>query len=342
MPTTFRTSAFPASATCIEPLTGSESYINKRFKRVKRYILPDNSTGITFSIDPSNSSHYNALTGSNCCNLILTDYNLTDCFSVSSVAEASSVCYNPISGNYLVLGSSSDVKIHEFNFNSSSQLRETELDLSSFSDYSDVEGICSVSGTTFAVCSEYRSGGKKNGILLFDYTGSDSVSSISSFTAYDTGITTLHNKGLEGISYNANTNTFYVVTEGDDSPQEDWGVYEIILGVAPATTSTQLFSLSSITTWSSKPESISDIFYHSGLNNLFLLDHGTSGGSDTAKVWQCSLSGDYIDSIDLKKGDGNAAHQLEGICLSPDKSQLVVVGETSSDTPSDICYYSTP
>ena len=67
MSNTFRTSAFPASATCIEPLTGDAAYLSKRFKRVKRYILPDNNTGITFSIDPSNSSHYNALTGSNCC-----------------------------------------------------------------------------------------------------------------------------------------------------------------------------------------------------------------------------------------------------------------------------------
>ena len=270
----------------------------------------------------------------------LSSYFLTTSVAVPGVKEGSSVCYNPSNDSYIVLANnnSTDLAVHEFLFDSTSQLREKKLDLDALYNYSDVEGICHVTGNTFALCSEQGTGGRKNGILLFEYTSSDSVSSIDTFTVYDTDdISTKNNKGLEGITYNSKKDVYYVVTEGK-SGSEDWKVYEISLGTAPTTTSTQLFTKGTVS-WSSEPVNISDIFFNSDLNNLFLLDHGTSGGSGTSKIWQCDLNGNFITSTDLKKSDGSAYYQLEGMVFSPGQGEMVVVGETSNGTISDIGYY---
>ena len=183
----------------------------------------------------------------------LNDYVLQTSLTgipTGTVCEASSVCYNPSGCTYLVLSNPNTLppSIKEFEFGGTGLVRSSlyEPPLG----YADVEGITHVLGNQFAMCSEFRSSPlSKNAILLFDYIGNSNLGGTipdTDFAVYDVGNpyypNTPTNIGLEGISYNPQTQVFYGAVEGNDD--YEWKVLEIKLGLAPDTTTGLLFSKS--------------------------------------------------------------------------------------------------
>jgi hypothetical protein len=318
----------------------------------------------------------------------LNDYALqTALTGISSgvLQEASSVCYNTSGHTYLVLcpKPTGYPLIKEIRFGGTNLsgcygagcggIGDDGTDLVRTTSYivpvgyEDVEGITYVTGSKFALCSEYKGALSSDAILLFDYIGSTGLGStnnvvtgvISSgdFTVYEVDYPwadpKVNNIGLEGISYNPKSGVFYGAFEGDSS--NGWKVMEITLGEEPippavgSTTSVELFSRSIL----SEVDRLSDVYYDPNSNHFFLTDHGhvnatVAGPADRSRVWEVGLTGNLIDYVDLKTVGGrrNLAeggaypnyNQLEGITFSPDGGRMVVVGETAY-TGSDIGYY---
>ena len=278
----------------------------------------------------------------------LNDYVLQTSLTgipTGTLCEASSICYNPSGCNYLALSNPNSIppSIKEFEFGGTGLVRSTELELPP--GYADVEGITHVLGNQFALCSEFRTSVSKDAILLFDYIGNSNLGGTipsGDFTAYDVGnvFPDESNIGLEGISYNPQTQVFYGAIEGNDT--YDWKVLEIKLGLAPDTTTGELFRSGTVT-FSPALDSLSDVYYDPNSRHLFLTDHGRVNfpSADRSRVFECDVGGSLIDYVDLKDSQGNNYNQIEGITFSPDGGRMVIAGEAGDIVGSDLGFYTT-
>tara|TARA_R110000824_G_scaffold3379_1_gene15973 strand:+ start:4259 stop:5812 length:1554 start_codon:yes stop_codon:yes gene_type:complete len=278
----------------------------------------------------------------------LNDYVLQTSLTgipTGTLKEASSVCYNPSGCTYLVLSPdpTSAPSIKEYEFGGTGIVRSTQYSWPA--GYADVEGITHVLGNQFALCSEFKTSTSKNAILLFDYIGNSNLGGTipsSDFTVYDVGNpyypAVPSNIGLEGISYNPSADVFYGAVEGNDTYA--WKVLEIKLGVAPATTTGELFSSGTVN-FTPALQRLSDVYYDPNSRHLFLTDHGTGNypESDRSRVFECDLQGNLIDYVDLKDAKRNNYNQIEGITFSPDGGRMVIAGEAGDSVGSDLGFY---
>lgn len=197
-------------------------------------------------------------------------------------------------------------------------------------NFNDVEGICWVSGNTFACIQEYSSIGYpavSAPLSLFEIDAATTVIDFNSCRNYVVDISYVNNRGPEGITYDSNNNRFIIVREGTGSVADNAnvpGISAIGVFAVPVNggTATELFntpnklSAALLAIGNGTRLDLSDIFVDNQTQNLFLLSHEASA------VLQTDFSGNIIASRSF-----NYFNQLEAIGCTQDMQTMYLGGE---------------
>jgi len=219
-------------------------------------------------------------------------------------ADLSSVTYNEITGTlFFVINGTPTV--YEFDIGG------TLIRTINMTGFTDTEGIDWMYGTTYAVVQEQTAAPY---LVIFDMD--QSTTSISRTTVGNTtltpNITITNNLGMEGVSYNAAENSFFVAVEKQAGGGNGGRVFEVDIN-GNATELTALgtaLSAAGIT-------DLSDIFYDPISEHLFILSH------ENTDLIEATQDGTILRSINTDA----SFTQPEGATFSEDGDDLFIVGE---------------
>ena len=171
-------------------------------------------------------------------------------------------------------------------------------------DFDDTEGICLVDATSnlFAIVEE----GLNDITLVTITTNTTSIAKASGRTL-PMGLAYLGNTGVEGITYHAASNVFYVAKE--KFPMAMYRVREVGTNVVTEVLFDAVAAFSGLVT------DLSDVFYDAGSGHLLVLS------DEGRRIMECDLQGNVLASL------GVNLTQPEGLCLTEDRSQVITVGE---------------
>gem|GEM_PF-2785273 len=219
-------------------------------------------------------------------------------------ADLSSVTYNEITGTLFFVINGTPT-IYEFNING------TLIRTVNMTGFTDTEGIDWMYGTTYAVVQEQTAAPY---LIIFDMD--QSTTSINRTTVGNTtltpNITITNNLGMEGVSYNAAENSFFVAVEKQAGGGNGGRVFEVdINGNA-----TELTALGTALS-SAGITDLSDIYYDPISEHLFLLSH------ENTDLIEATQDGTILRSINTDA----SFTQPEGATFSEDGDDLFIVGE---------------
>lgn len=254
-----------------------------------------------------------------------SDYNFTvgsvlATYPSTSSSLGSSVTYSPIT-NSLYIADNAAPAIHEFDLNGGTSYRKITL-----SGFSDVEAIDWMHDTTFVIAEEGNPT-IVNELSVITIPKKEDVTIIKSganwIRTIDTNVDSVSNKGIEGVAYNPYDNYFYFVTEyGSGSTWNVWKTYN-----SGGSATTEVFSLTNVL--SGKATDISDMHFCRQTETLVMTtDEGIVAGQD-GYLLEFSLNGNLVQSGNFSDLGVSFAssNQIEGVCLSHDRSLLFVTAE---------------
>lgn len=220
----------------------------------------------------------------------------------SSQKEISSIAYNPFRETLFVNNSdNANTFFSELN-QGGGLVRVIET------NFQEIEGMCYMSGKTFAVADESE-GKLYYGDIHTSTTGivADDWSSITITPPESWG-----NTGIEGVTFDSGNNCFYVCQEGDESnpslrPPK-------VLKVDFDGTTEHMFDAQHLA------DDLSDIFYDHNTSTFYLLSDASQ------KVIQASTGGRLLYEKDLSFIPWTN-HQAEGITFSDDMNQMFLASE---------------
>lgn len=265
--------------------------------------------------------------------LLEWDRNYLDSATPESVG--SGVTYWRDRDTYLLLDNtivSGAARVLEFN--RSHSLQRTI----SLVDFTDPEDIHLISGNTFVIAQEFRSGGaSKDELVVIDIPTSGSSLNISAATRrlqIDSTFTSSHNAGIEAVAYL--NGYFYFTTETATASPSSWRMWRLqntgtgTLSVTP----TDLFNVATLV--SGKALDISGMATD-GTDLWLLSDLGPTGGP-RGRVIRCTIGGTLVADYELTSFPTTPTAvqwtQPEGIELfvDPDTGimNLLITGEKGS------------
>lgn len=236
----------------------------------------------------------------------------------TSTSLGSSVTYSPVT-NSLYIADNSVPAIYEFTLDGSRQIRKVTL-----SGFTDVEAVEWMYGTTFALAEEGNPSIVNeisvitipdNGNVTVTKNGSNWIKTIV------TNVSSVSNKGIEGLAYNPFLDIFYFITEYGVAGV--WNVWKI--NNQTGATAEQLFSLNTVL--SGVATDMSDLHFNRTTYTLFsTTDEGATGGVDPAII-EFDLNGNIINTRSLATEFSSSSSQVEGICFSFDNSMMFITSE---------------
>lgn len=225
--------------------------------------------------------------------------------SISS-QNLSAVAYSPITGTLFLLRNSGD--LYEFTI-SGTLIRTITL-----TTMGDCEGVCWMHGDTFALSRE----GDGSGTDIYIATINSSVTAIAPADCIEinTDIPTYSggNSGMEGITFDPDSNTFLVCMEKNSNNSAPGRVYRVTMagvGTEFATLKTNLSAAGAL--------DCSDIFYDRSKKEVYIV------GEEANLAFRCSLTSETV----LETLSTTNFGQAEGLCFSPDGRFFWMVGEAS-------------
>lgn len=238
----------------------------------------------------------------------------------TSTSLGSSVTYSPIT-NSLYIADNSVPAIYEFVLDGSRQVRKITL-----SGFTDVEAIEWMYGTTFALAEEGNPAiVNEISVVTIPEKGSITITKNGSkwIKTIATGVSSVSNKGIEGLAYNPFLDIFYFITEYGVAGV--WNVWKI--NNQAGATAEQLFNLN--TSLSGVATDISDLHFNRATYTLFsTTDEGATAGVDPAII-EFDLNGNIINTRSLATEFSSSSSQVEGICFSFDNSMVFITSEGS-------------
>lgn len=219
-------------------------------------------------------------------------------FDIPSVRrDASALAVHADTGHLWVI-TDDDVRLVEFT-SQGTFVREVRL-----IGFDDAEGLCHVGGNRFLIAEE-----KKMCISLVDVPpDSTKVKDVERCIELD--VKSKKNKGLEGVSYDAKSDSLFAVREGKPP-----AVYRIqpLLEESRATTSQWPLELDGL-------DDLSDTFFDASTGWLWLLSH------ESQAAVAFDSHGARMTELELKKGRHGLpedVEQAEGICRDRDGTLFI-------------------
>ncbi len=264
---------------------------------------------------------------------VFRNTNLRGSNGVAATGDmGSGVTYNPVT-NTLFVADNGTPSISEYSIDG--QFIRT-INLSGFKDIEAIDYISSDYATnpsapfsTFVIAEEYNAAGaaylNKLHVIEIAATGSVTVTNNPGVGTHVRQInlgpyltSAAPNVGIEGVTYNADHDIFYVVTE--KTANEGWKVWRV------ANNSTvdisEMFDLTTILGFLSPPATdISDICYRRSTNSIVMTSEEGAGW-----ILEFNLTGGLLDYMVAP----SAFFQLEGICFSADGNLMFLTGEANS------------
>ncbi len=233
----------------------------------------------------------------------LADYHVAASYSLpSAAAEASAITYNPDTGTFFVLGDEGDAVVEVNSVGA-------QLSVMTLTGFADTEGLTYVGAGRFVITEE-----RLQDAYRFTYAGGGTIDR-GAMPTVDLG-PTVGNIGIEGIAYEASTNTYFTVKEKTPQAVRS-GTIDFD---APGHTMTDLFvpNLGVL--------DLSDVAVLSALAEL----QGTPDAQsllifsqESARLLEVSRLGVVLSSFDFSA----FASDAEGITVGPDGT-IYIVGET--------------
>jgi uncharacterized protein YjiK len=176
-------------------------------------------------------------------------------------------------------------------------------------NFTDTEGICWMSGNTFAIAEE----NPDNRITIVTITDATTTLDRSDFTAtsFDTNAAT-DNLGVEGVAYDPVRDLLYFTTEKAQS-----GVWSIWT-MNPTTGAVAELVESISGTVGASVTDIADIYYDQYTQHLFMLSQ------ESNKVIEVTLDGYVVRELTITDFD-----QAEGLAFTPNMATMFITGEAA-------------
>lgn len=220
--------------------------------------------------------------------------------------NCSTAAYNPLI-NTLMTSDNGVPVMHEFHPDGTYRRQIT------LSGFTDVEAVCWIEGTRYAI-SEEGNPGVVNAIEEVDIpqTGAVTITKGAGnwVRTITTGITSGANLGIEGLAFDPKRQLFYCVTEKANAAV--WNVWQV---ARTGGTTTQLFSLN--TPLTGVATDISDMHFNPSEDMIYLVSH------ESLKVMKFTLGGALVEQAPLP----SFFTQLEGVSFTPDMGVMFVTGE---------------
>jgi len=221
-----------------------------------------------------------------------TEFHFDGMFEIPSVyRDASAITIHPETGH---LWAVTDDKIRLVEFTREGELiREVKL-----TGFEDTEGLCHAGGNRFLIAEEARM------CVTLIEVPADAMKVRAEGHCIQLDVKSKKNKGLEGVSYDAATDTLYAVREG--KPPAVFRIHPV-LDEGIAKTSPWSVDLNGL-------DDLSDTFFDTNTGWLWLVSHE----SQIAVAFDAS--GERVMDVVLKKGHHGLetdVEQAEGIVLDP-------------------------
>jgi hypothetical protein len=232
----------------------------------------------------------------------LSQYSLQATYPLPlpSASEASAVSYNPDTGTLFVLGDEGDALAEV-------SLQGQLLTSMTLTGFDDTEGLAYLGGGRFAITEE-----RLQNAYRFTYSAGGSVSR-ASLPVVDLG-PTVGNVGIEGIAYEASTNTFFTVKEKTPQAVRS-GTIDFDAGTASMpdlfAPNLGVLDLSDIALLSSVPELVGT----PSAQSLLIYSQ------ESQRLLEVSRTGTVLSSFDL-----TGVTDAEGVTVGPDGT-IYIVGE---------------
>jgi len=254
-------------------------------------------------------------------------------------SDSSSVTYYPTNNTIFIVESnpgtpSTIINIYEHDINIGLQRKITTT------GFLDIEGICWVSGNTFAVIEEREYTGQPNNtpstsaaLYKFDINSDTTTIAASDCMMITVSAEYFSNKGFEGISYDNINNKFYAVREGMETGSlgaftpgiSSVAVFSITMDGVATQPFDAISALSGVFQDYPTKGDLGDVYYDSAAQELYTI-------SDLASaIFKTDLSGNVLDTLYLTSyGVSGLVGQLEGITFNSDLSEMYITGEPTT------------
>lgn len=216
--------------------------------------------------------------------------------------DNSGVAYNALTDTLFFITNGTPT-IYEF------QKDGTYLRTITMSGFIDTEGIEWMYGTTYAVTEE-RS---PYDIITFTMNASTTSVTKAGGTSVNPGISVGTNLGMEGITYDAANNWFYVVVEKQANSSDGGRVFKVLLDG----TATELTALGASLSAMGITD-LADLSYSEVSGHLFLLSQ------ENSVIIEAKTDGTIIRT---RAVDTGTFAQVEGLDFSPDGNSMFIAGE---------------
>jgi uncharacterized protein YjiK len=228
-----------------------------------------------------------------------------------ATGNVSDVAYSELTGTVFISINDPEV-IYEYD------LEGNHLRTITMTNFNDTEGFCWMSGTLFAVCQEVPSTNPE--IYYFNITGgTTTIDAVTDATKVTTSITAISNRSLEGITYNATDDVFYVCAEKESDGGAGGQVWEVEMDG----TSTEYVGIRAL--WAARGYlDMAALWWDDVYEQLYVLSQ------ESNKIVRMTLNGTPLETVSTNVLFG----QPEGLGFSKDRTKMFVSGEDD-----DLIYY---
>lgn len=221
----------------------------------------------------------------------------------------SGVTYSPITNTVFAIRNQSGAAAATYEYDLEGNLLRTIT----HSNFTDTEGICWMSGDTFAICEE----NPENRITVVTIAAGQTTLNRNNHlsTSFATGLA-YGNLGIEGAAYCPDRNLLYFTTEKSSAGTPNTGTWPVY-SMDPATGAmVPLFDLVPIIGVPAIATDIADIYFDALSQHFFLLSE------ESDKVIELAYDGTFIGQLAL-----TGLNQPEGLCFTPNMETMFVSGE---------------